>query len=144
MNEYGLIGRVISADEVDKLKPFLFSAAHIALSKSGTINMELALNLVPQIVGYKVSIFTAFVARYLLRFNVKYISPVNLLLDKMLIQEFIQEDFKAEKIFNSALEILEDVSTRQDIIDGYKRLKDKLGKPGVTDRASKDILDLIA
>jgi len=143
LKKYGLIGRVISSNEVDKLKPFLFSAAHLALSKSGTINMELALNSVPQIVGYKVSRVTAFFARYLLRFNVKYISPVNLLLNKMLIPEFIQEEFEAEKIFNSALKILEDFSTRQEIIHGYSKLKDKLGKPGVTDRASKDILDLI-
>ena len=131
------------SNEVDDLKPFLFSAAHLALAKSGTINMELALNSVPQIVGYKVSRVTAFFARYLLRFNVKYISPVNLLLNKMLIPEFIQEDFKADKIFNAALKILEDNSTKEDIKLGYERLKDKLGKPGVTDRASNDILDLL-
>ena len=143
LKEYALSGRIISSDEVDDLKPFIFSAAHLALAKSGTINMELALNSVPQIVGYKVSRVTAFFARYLLRFNVKYISPVNLLLNKMLIPEFIQEDFKAEKIFNAALKILEDNSTKEDINLGYERLKYKLGKPGVTDRASKDILDLL-
>ena len=143
LKEYGVYGRIILSNEVDNIKPFLFSAAHLALAKSGTINMELALNSVPQIVGYKVSKFTAFFARYLLRFNVKYISPVNLLLNKMLIPEFIQEDFKADKIFKSALNILEDVSTRQEIIQGYKRLKDKLGKPGVTNRASNYILDLL-
>ena len=143
LKEYALSGRIILSNEVDDLKPFLFSAAHLALAKSGTINMELALNSVPQIVGYKVSRVTAFFARYLLRFNVKYISPVNLLLNKMLIPEFIQEDFKADKIFNAALKILEDNSTKEDIKLGYERLKDKLGKPGVTDRASKDILDLL-
>ena len=143
LDEYGVTGRIILSNEVDGLKPFLFSAAHLALAKSGTINMELALNSVPQIVGYKVSRVTAFFARYLLRFNVKYISPVNLLLNKMLIPEFVQEDFKAEKIFNAALKILEDNSTKEDIMIGYERLKDKLGKPGVTDRASKDILDLL-
>ena len=143
LKEYGVRGRIILSNEVDRLKPFLFSAAHLALAKSGTINMELALNLVPQIVGYKVSRVTAFFARYLLRFNVKYISPVNLLLNKMLIPEFVQEDFKSEKIFNAALRILEDNSSKEDIMLGYKRLKDKLGKPGVTDRASKDILDLL-
>ena len=131
------------SDAVDDIKPFLFSAAYLALAKSGTINMELALNSVPQIVGYKVSRVTAFFARYFLRFNVKYISPVNLLLNKMLIPEFIQEDFKAEKIFNAALKIIEDSSTQEEIMLGYKKLKDKLGKPGVTDRASKDILDLL-
>ncbi len=143
LKEYDIDGRVVLSDEVDKIKPFLFSAAHLALSKSGTINMELALNSVPQIVGYKVSRVTAFFARHLLRFNVQYISPVNLLLNKMLIPEFIQEDFKAEGIYNSALKILEDESIRKDIILGYKRLKDKLGEPGVTDRASNDILDLL-
>ena len=143
LNKYGVSGRIILSNEVDDLKPFLFSAAHLAFAKSGTINMELALNSVPQIVGYKVSRVTAFFARYFLRFNVKYISPVNLLLNEMLIPEFIQEDFKAEKIFKSALKIIEESSAKEDIIFGYKRLKDKLGKPGVTDRASKDILDLL-
>ena len=143
LKEYGVSGRIILSNEVDNIKPFLFSAAHLALAKSGTINMELALNSVPQIVGYKVSRVTAFFARYLLRFNVKYISPVNLLLNKMLIPEFVQEDFKSGKIFNAALRILEDNSSKEDIILGYKRLKDKLGKPGVTDRASKDILDML-
>ena len=143
INEYGIAGRIISSNEVDSLKPFLFSAAHLALSKSGTINMELALNLVPQVVGYKVSRVTAFFARYLLRFNVKYISPVNLLLDKMLIPEFIQEDFKAKKIYNAALKIIEDDCIKEDINIGYRRLRNKLGKPGVTDRAAKDILDLL-
>ncbi|AIQ97910.1 lipid-A-disaccharide synthase [Prochlorococcus sp. MIT 0801] len=143
LKEYSLSGRIILSNEVDDLKPFIFSAAHLALAKSGTINMELALNSVPQIVGYKVSRVTAFFARYLLRFNVKYISPVNLLLNKMLIPEFIQEDFIAEKIFNAALKILEDNSTKENIKLGYEKLKNKLGKPGVTDRASKDILDLL-
>ncbi|WP_269613654.1 lipid-A-disaccharide synthase [Prochlorococcus marinus] len=144
LNEYGVSGRIILSNEVDDIKPFLFSAAHLALAKSGTINMELALNSVPQIVGYKVSRVTAFFARYLLRFNVKYISPVNLLLNKMLIPELIQEDFKAEEIFNAALNILEDNSKKEEIMIGYKNLKDKLGKPGVTERASKYILDLLA
>ena len=143
LNEFGVSGRIILSNEVDKIKPFLFSAAHLALAKSGTINMELALNSVPQIVGYKVSRVTAFFARYLLRFNVKFISPVNLLLNKMLIPEFIQEDFIAEKIFNASLKILENDSTKEDIMIGYRKLKDKLGEPGVTDRASKDILDLL-
>ena len=144
LNEYGVHGKVILSNEVDKIKPFLFSAAHIALAKSGTINMELALNSVPQVVGYKVSRVTALFARYLLRFNVKYISPVNLLLNQMLIPEFIQEDFETENIVQSALKILQDLTIRQEIIYGYGKLKDKLGEPGVTDRASRDILDLIA
>lgn len=44
LNEYGVSGRIILSQEVDDIKPFLFSAADLALAKSGTINMELALN----------------------------------------------------------------------------------------------------
>ena len=54
-----------------------------------------------------------------------------------------REDFNAEKIYNSAIKILADATTKQDIILGYKKLKDQLGIPGVTDRASKDILDML-
>ena len=144
LKEYRVEGKVINSNEVDDIKPFLFAAAYLALSKSGTINMELALNSVPQIIGYKVSRLTAFFARRLLRFNVKYISPVNLLLNEMLVPEFMQEDFNPEQIYNSAVKISEDYLTRQRIIDGYKKLKEKLGKPGVTERAARYILNLLA
>ncbi len=142
MKKHGVKGKVISSEDVDDLKPYLFSAAYFALSKSGTINMELALNFIPQVIGYKVSRPTAFLARNLLRFKVKYISPVNLLLDEKLIPEFVQEDFNTESIYSSALKILEDQSKRQNMLEGYKRLRDSLGKPGVTKRASRDIIDL--
>ena len=49
----------------------------------------------------------------------------------------------SSRIVNAALKILEDDSTKEDIMLGYERLKDKLGNPGVTDRASKDILDML-
>ena len=144
MRKYGVNGKVISSEDVDDLKPYLFSAAYLGLSKSGTINMELALNSIPQVIGYKVSRPTAFFARNLLRFKVKYISPVNLLLNEELIPEFVQEDFNADSIYNSALDIVEDLSIRRNMLDGYKRLRDKLGNPGVTKRASRDIIDLAA
>ena len=52
-------------------------------------------------------------------------------------------DELSSRILTAALRILEDNSKKEDIITGYKTLKDQLGKPGVTDRASKDILDLL-
>ncbi len=142
IKQYGVNGKVISSEDVDDLKPYLFSAAYLALSKSGTINMELALNYIPQVIGYKVSRPTAFFARKLLRFKVKYISPVNLLLNEKLIPEFVQEDFNTESIYNSAIDIMDNLSTRQNMLEGYKRLIDKLGKTGVTKRASRDIINL--
>ena len=62
-------GRVIPAAAADGLKKQLAASADVALGKSGTVNLELALQGVPQVVGYRVSRATAFVARHVLRFQ---------------------------------------------------------------------------
>ncbi len=141
--EEGVNGRVIPASENDSIKHHLFCAATLALGKSGTINMELALNNVPQIAAYKVSRVTAFLARRLLKFKVEHISPVNLMLNERLIPELVQENFTTDALVSSATKLMYDEKLRSSMLDGYTRLKEKLGDPGVTDRAAKKILDLI-
>ncbi len=136
-------GKVISSHLIDQLKPSLFSVADIALCKSGTINMELALNNVPQIVGYKVSRVTSLIARKILRFNVDHISPVNLILKERLVPELIQEDFNVESLVWASSKLLENSENRDEMISGYNRMKYKLGNKGVTNRAAIDILDLV-
>ena len=59
--------------------------------------MELALYDIPQIVGYRVSRVTAFIAKKLLNFKVKFISPVNLLVKRVIIPEFVQKEFEPKK-----------------------------------------------
>ena len=137
----GVRGRVIPAADADALKPALFSAADLALGKSGTVNIELALQGVPQVVGYRVSRMTAWVARNLLRFHVDHISPVNLLLKERLVPEFLQEDFTADQLVAQAIPLLESSDARQTMLSGYERLRQTLGEPGVTDRAAAAILD---
>ena len=142
LQEEGVVGSVISAAQWDSLKPSLFSVADLALGKSGTVNMELALHSVPQIVGYKVSRITAFIARRLLKFQVNHISPVNLLLNERLVPELVQEDFTPEGIVELAIPLLDDIKTRNLMMDGYHRLRKTLGSSGVTERAAKLILNL--
>ena len=141
---YAVDGKVIPALKSDYLKPYIFSAADIALAKSGTINMELALNNVPQVVGYKVGRLTALIARKLLNFKVDHISPVNLLLKERLVPELVQEEFTAQSIVDLALPLLADDLTKTNMIKGYERLRGQLGSPGVTERAAKEILDVIS
>ncbi len=141
--EAGVNGKVIPADEFDTLKPFLFSVADLALAKSGTVNMELALSGVPQIVGYKVSRITAFVAKKILHFNVDHISPVNLLLKERLVPELVQDQFTPEALAKLAIPFLEESKCSAFMLEGYERLRKHLGHPGVTDRAAKEILDLV-
>ena len=134
---------MIGAGEADGLKKSLFAAADLALGKSGTVNLELALQGVPQVVGYRVSRVTAFVAKHLLRFQVDHISPVNLLLKERLVPELLQDQLTAEALVAEALPLLEEASVRQRMLDGYDRLRATLGQPGVTDRAAAAILDQV-
>jgi len=144
MAEAGVRCRIIANDEADKLKPQLCAAADVALTKSGTANLELALRAVPQVTGYRVSRPTAFVARHLLHFNVPHISPVNLVLNERLVPELLQDGLTPEAIA-AALEplLIPGNLERKMQLDGYQRLRKSLGEPGVTQRAASAILDRV-
>ena len=136
-------GRVIPAAEADGLKTTLCAAADLALGKSGTVNLELALQGVPQVVGYRVSRLTAWVARHVLRFQVDHISPVNLLLKQRLVPELLQDELTAEALVERALPLLTATPERHAMLEGYDRLRATLGAPGVTERAAKAIFDQV-
>jgi lipid-A-disaccharide synthase len=140
----GVRGRVISAVDADRLKPVLCAAATLAVAKSGTVNLELALRDVPQVAVYRVSTITALVARHLLRFSVPHISPVNLVLGERLVPELLQSGLSAAAIVREALPLLDPGSAeRAEMLAGYARLRQELGQPGVTRRAAEAILDQV-
>ena len=141
--KYQVKGKVISQKDNARLKPYIYSLTKIALCKSGTVNMELALHGIPQIVGYRVSRVTAFIAKRILNFKVKFISPVNLLVNKLIIPEFVQRDFDAKKIFYKSCKLLETKSEKIKINKGYDLLKKELGEEGVVQRAAEEIINSI-
>ena len=105
--------------------------------------MELALYGIPQIIGYRVSRVTAFIAKRILNFKVRFISPVNLLMKKFIIPEFVQNEFNENKIFYKSCRILEGKSEIIKIKKGYAFLKKELGEKGVVQRAAKEIINYI-
>ncbi|MEN9540830.1 MAG: hypothetical protein RLZZ459_921 [Cyanobacteriota bacterium] len=139
--EAGVQAEVVPASAADRLRPVLCAAADLALNKSGTVNLELALRGVPQVVGYRVSRPTAWVARHLLRFQVDHISPVNLVLEERLVPELLQDELTAAAVVAAALPLLDSAEARQRMVEGYARLRQALGEPGVTRRAANAILD---
>jgi lipid-A-disaccharide synthase len=140
----GVRALIVPAADSDRLKPALCAVANLAIAKSGTVNLELALRGVPQVVVYRVSRPTAFVARHILRFSVPHISPVNLVLGERLVPELLQEDLSAQAIVTQAVPLLNPAGvSRQTMLDGYGRLRLELGEPGVTQRAAAAILDQV-
>jgi len=140
----GARARVIPSEQANAQRPLLYAAADVALTKSGTANLELALRGVPQVTGYRVSRPTAFVARHLLHFNVPHISPVNLVLHERLVPELLQEAFTPTAIAAAIEPLLaRESEARSRILEGYGRLRKALGGPGVTRRAASAILDQV-
>ena len=143
LEKYQIKGKVISQQEDSEMIPCVYSLTKLALCKSGTVNMELALYGIPQIVGYRVSWITAFIARKILNFKVRFISPVNLLVKKLIIPEFVQKNFDEKKIFYKACRLLDLKSEKAKMKKGYILLKKELGEEGVVERAAKEIINSI-
>jgi len=121
----------------------VLAAADLAITKSGTVNLELALLQVPQVVIYRVHPFTAWLARHLLHFSIPFMSPVNLVTMEPLVPELLQSAATPEAIVQEALALLQDPERRQILQQNYQRLRQALGEPGACDRAAEAILGLL-
>ena len=141
--DYKIRGEIVNLSDIEEKKQYIYSLTKLALSKSGTVNMELALYGVPQVVGYRVSRVTAFIAKKILNFKVKYISPVNLLLRKSIIPEFVQKDFDVDKIYKKSCKLIENKNQIEKIKKGYQLLRKELGDAGGVERAAEEILNSI-
>ncbi|MFM7407024.1 MAG: lipid-A-disaccharide synthase, partial [Cuspidothrix sp.] len=86
IQNYGLKATILSGKQQE-----IFAAVDLAITKSGTANLELALANVPQVVVYSLSPFTAWVARKILKGSIPFASPVNLVVMREIVPEFLQE-----------------------------------------------------
>lgn len=109
-----------------------------ALVTSGTATLETALFGVPQIVVYKGDWVSYQIGKRLV--NVDYISLVNLILDRNLVEELIQEKANPVLIERKLKALLSDKQKQQKIFEGYSELRQKLGGPGASARAAELIL----
>lgn len=111
----------------------LLHQAKAALVTSGTATLETALFGVPQVVCYKGSTLSYLIARRLVK--VRFISLVNLIMDREVVRELIQQDFRADRLRAALAEILYDLSTANRIMQDYAALKKLLEEGG---RASEN------
>lgn len=117
----------------------LLSEAKAALVTSGTATLETALFEVPEVVCYKGSLLSYHIAKYFIK--VKYISLVNLILDKEVVVELIQHDFNVENLKVSLSDILYNNTIKEQLQIDYKVLKEKLGTYGASQRIAKLMID---
>lgn len=119
----------------------LLQHAKSALVTSGTATLETALLNVPEVVCYKGNNVSYLIARKLIK--VKYISLVNLIMDKEIVKELIQHELNESNLKMYLTQILNpeyQIKLKSD----YAELKNKLGGKGASERAAQHIIDFVS
>jgi lipid-A-disaccharide synthase len=116
----------------------LLGKATAGLITSGTATLEAGIIGLPQVVCYKGNFLSYLIARKLIR--VKYISLVNLILDRECVPEMIQARMNASTLRKQLEPLLAHSPQRSLQLQGYVELREKLGGSGASERTAKAML----
>lgn len=120
----------------------LLKQATAGLITSGTATLETALFGLPQVVCYKGNALSFWLATKLVK--VKYISLVNLIMDKPVVTELIQDQLTEANLIHELNKLLADETVKAQIKNDYSILWNKLGEKPASENAAKEILALIS
>ena len=115
--------------------------AEAALVKSGTSTLEAALIGTPEVVCYSGDPISIAIARLIV--DVKYISLVNLIMDRPVVKELLQEENNPEKISEELAKIIKGGSGRELMLSEYSELSKMLGPAGASDRIALEMVKLL-
>lgn len=137
--KFGLQATVVEGEQ----NHLYIAAADLAIAKSGTVNLEIALLNVPQVVIYRLNPITAWIFGTLLKFSIPFLSPVNLVLMKLIVPELLQDEVTPANIVRESLQLLQDPEKRQQVLLDYQEMRQALGEVGGCDRAAKSIMTIL-
>jgi lipid-A-disaccharide synthase len=106
---------------------------------SGTATLEAALFNVPQVVCYSTSPLTYHLAKWFIR--VRFISLVNLIMEREVVKELIQGDLNQERLQKELTDILPEGSRHAPVLNDYDELRSVMGGSGASVRVAKDMAD---
>jgi lipid-A-disaccharide synthase len=132
----GLTIRVVEGETYNAL-----AAADAAIVSSGTATVEAALLNAAMVVVYRVSPLTATLAKPLVR--TPYFAMVNLIAEKQVVPELVQDNFTPDKVALETLRILQDPNARAAMRDALTEVRKRLGPPGAVERAADQIVHLL-
>jgi lipid-A-disaccharide synthase len=116
----------------------LLSHATAAVVTSGTATLETALFNVPQVVVYRASWISYQIAKRLIR--VPYISLPNLIADRQVVRELIQDDFSSVNLKEELNRLVSDADYRTNMQDGYTQIRSRIGEYAASERTAQLIL----
>jgi len=90
-----------------------FAASNLALAASGTVSLELAMAGVPHVIAYKMNWLTGKLAAPILKRKIKFVNLINILADKEIIPECLQDDCNLDKIVLELEKVMADGGKKQ-------------------------------
>ena len=112
-----------------------------AIVTSGTATLETALWNIPQVVCYKAHPISYLIAKYLVQ--IKFISLVNLIVDKEIVKELIQKDYTSENVLREVDLLLTDEKTRRKQLTDYQELNILLGQKKASEIVVEKVYNLV-
>jgi len=88
----------------DNIKSQVLSDSLFAVAKSGTVSLEICNANIPSIIIYKMNIINFFIMKFLIK--VKYANIINIINNKEIIPELLQDECNAKEIYNSVVYFL--------------------------------------
>ena len=131
----GVEVRVVRENRYD-----LMGACSAVMAASGTVSLELAILNVPMVISYRVSPLTYFLGRRLIK--VQYASLVNLVADREVVPELLQDEAVPEKIADATMRLIENQAERTRMLAGLAEVRERLGGPGASERSARLALNL--
>jgi lipid-A-disaccharide synthase len=116
---------LIFADKSSNLNTIFNS--DFVITKFGTSNLECALLNIPFIAVYRASFINYIIAKLLIK--IKYVSLVNILMNKEIVKEYIQNEFTTENVILEVQRVLKNDEYRNSMLKNFKELKDILSIP---------------
>lgn len=110
-----------------------------AVVTSGTATLETALLGIPQVVVYRTSFVSYAIAKRLVK--VKYISLVNLIAEKLVVPELIQDDYSTNRVGEYLGPLLSETESRNQQLHAIAELKNRMGKPGASEKTAQLMIE---
>jgi len=118
----------------------LMHSAHLALAKSGTVTLELALHHIPTIVNFAIRPIDVFIAQRIFKINLPFYCIVNIIGSKEIFPEFFGPNLTEHSLFNAAKKLWFDESSRKICMQGCNEVKNLLGEGKASVAAAQEIL----
>lgn len=141
LNEHGVMDDRLDIRIIKENRYETMAVCDAAMAASGTLTMELGILQVPMVVCYRISKLTHFLAKPFIK--AEYASLVNLVAEKEVVTELLQQEATPENIYREILPLLLNQEARDSMKQELFNVSKQLGEPGASKRTARLAMEML-